>query len=106
MLGNTLRLLRVLHDEKSSDMAKKLGISPAYLSKIETEKAQPTLDILNKYAEIFQTTTSALLLFSENLDKEKNRGPFKIGMRNVMLKLLEVLEGYKNETNKKLPNKS
>ena len=97
MLGNTLRLLRVLHDKKSSDLANELGISSAYLSKIETEKAQPTLEILNKYAEIFQTTTSALLYFSENLDSEKNRGPFKIGMRNVMLKLLEILEGYHNE---------
>lgn len=105
MLGNTLRILRVLHDKKLSNLAEELGISPAYLSKIETEKAQPTLDILNKYAEIFQTTTSALLLFSENLDTERSRGPFKIGMRNVMLKLLEVLEGYKNETNKKLPHK-
>lgn len=94
MLGNALRLLRVLHDKKSSDLANELGISPAYLSKIETEKAQPTLEILNKYAAIFQTTTSALLFFSENLDKEKNRGPFKIGMRNIMLKLLEILEGY------------
>ena len=37
------------------------------------------------------------LFFSENLDSEKNRGPFKIGMRNVMLKLLEILEGYHNE---------
>ncbi len=88
MLGNALRLLRVLHDKKSSDLANELGICPAYLSKRETEKGQPTLEILNKYAAIFQTTTSALLFFSENLDKEKNRGPFKIGMRNIMLKLL------------------
>lgn len=93
-----------MHDKKSSDLAKELGISPAYLSKIESEKAQPTLEMLTKYAEIFQTTTSALLLFSENLDKEKNRGPFKIGIRNVMLKLLEALEGYKSEA-KKLSNK-
>ncbi|MEI3581461.1 MAG: helix-turn-helix transcriptional regulator [Alphaproteobacteria bacterium] len=105
MLGNALRLLRVLHDKKSSDLANELGISPAYLSKIETEKAQPTLEILNKYAAIFQTTTSALLFFSENLDKEKNRGPFKIGMRNIMLKLLEILEGYKDETDKDISNK-
>lgn len=105
MLGNTLRLLRVLHDKKSSVLADELGISSAYLSKIETEKAQPTLEILNKYAEIFQTTTSALLLFSESLDKEKNRGPFKIGMRNIMLKVLEILEGYKNETGKDISNK-
>lgn len=105
MLGNTLRLLRVLHDKKSSDLAEELGISSAYLSKIETEKTQPTLEILNKYAEVFQTSTSALLLFSENLDKEKNRGPFKIGIRNIMLKLLETLEGYKNETNKNIPNR-
>ena len=105
MLGNTLRLVRVLHDKKSSDLAQELGISSAYLSKIETEKAQPTLEILNKYAEVFQTTTSALLFFSENLDKEKNRGPFKISMRNVMLKLLEILEGYKEATHKDISNK-
>jgi transcriptional regulator with XRE-family HTH domain len=105
MLGNTLRLLRVLHDKKLGDLASDLGISPAYLSKIETEKVQPSLVILKRYAEVFQTTTSALLLFSEDLDKEKHRGPFKIGIRNVMLKLLEVLEGYKNEERKELSNK-
>lgn len=82
---------------KSSDLAKKLGISPAYLSKIEKEKADPSIELLQKYAQIFETTTSSLLFFADNLDKDKKRGPVKKGIRSIMLKFLEAMDEIKNE---------
>lgn len=97
MLNETLRLLRVLHDKKSNDLANDLGISPAYLSKIEKGKAEPSVEIVNKYAKVFQTTPSSILLFAEKLDEEKNRGPFKIAIRNNLFFLLESLEKHKLE---------
>lgn len=97
MLGNALRLIRIFHDMKSSDLAKQLGISPAYLSKIEKEKADPSIELLQKYAQIFETSTSALLFFADNLDNEKKRGPIKKRIRYIMLKFLEAMDGIKNE---------
>ena len=93
MLNEALRLIRVFHDMSSKELAEKLNISVAQLSKIETGKLEPKINLLNKYAEIFKTTTSALLLFSDTLDKEKNRGKFKLAIRNSMFKLLKTLEG-------------
>lgn len=102
MLGNALRLIRVFHDMKSSDLAKKLGISPAYLSKIEKEKASPSIELLQKYAQIFETTTASLLFFADNLDEDKKRGVVKKSIRNIMIKFLEAMDEIKNENSKDL----
>lgn len=98
MLNEALRLIRVFHDMTAKELAEKLEISVAQLSKIETCKTTPQLSILEKYAEIFQTTTASLLLFADNLDKEKNRGKFKIAIRNKMFSLLKALEGLTDGT--------
>ena len=92
-LNEALRLIRVFHDMNAKDLAAKLDISVAQLSKIEKSKATPQMSLIEKYAKVFDTTPAALLLFSEDLDKEKNRGRFKIAVRNSMLKLLKALEG-------------
>lgn len=97
MLNESLRLIRVFHDMTAKDLAQKLGISVAQLSKIETGKTTPQLNLLEKYAEIFQTTTSSLLLFADNLDAEKGRGGFKITIRNKMFSLLKALEGMTDD---------
>lgn len=98
MLNEALRLIRVFHDMTAKELAEKLGISVAQLSKIETGKTTPQLNILEKYADIFQTTTPSLLLFADNLDKEKGRGKFKITIRNKMFSLLKVLEGLADDS--------
>jgi transcriptional regulator with XRE-family HTH domain len=90
MIGEALRLIRVFHDMKSSELAKELGISSSYLSEIESGKKQPSLELINKYAEIFNTSSHAILFFSEDLDK--NKGPFKVSMRNKILKFLNAVE--------------
>lgn len=99
MLNECLRLFRVFHDKKIVELAKELKISPSYLSEIETGKKQPPIELINKYAQVFKTTPSAILFFSEELDKEKKRGKLKISIRNKMIKFMQVIE---NEKNKKL----
>jgi transcriptional regulator with XRE-family HTH domain len=46
-----------------------LGISRSYLSEIESGKKVASIDLLEKYAEIFEIPPSSLLLFSENIEK-------------------------------------
>lgn len=105
MLGEALRLIRVFHDKKSTELAKELGISTAYLSKIENGKTEPSVELIKKYADIFQTTTSSLLFFSEKLDDKFKRSPFKIVVRNKMLYLLEAIESLSYDGKEKNSNK-
>lgn len=94
MLGEALRLIRVFHDRKLVDLAKELDISPGYLSEIERGKSnkKPSLELINRYAEVFNTKPSVILFFSEEIDKEKNRGPLKIKIRNQLLKFMKIFE--------------
>ena len=68
-IGEALRLLRVFHDFKAKEFAKIIEISPSYFSEIESGKKQPSLDIIGRYAKVFNTKPSAILFFSENADE-------------------------------------
>ncbi len=97
MLNEALRLIRVFHDMSAKQLAEKLSISEAMLSKIEKNKAKPSIELLRKYAEIFNTTESALLMFADNLDEKHQRSPFKIAIRNKLFALLQALEGVSGD---------
>ena len=95
MLSECLRLFRVFHDKKLVELAKELGISPGYLSEIESGKKPPSMELIKKYAKIFKTTPSAILFFSEELDKDKKRSKLKISIRNKLVKFMRVIENAK-----------
>jgi transcriptional regulator with XRE-family HTH domain len=98
--------MRILHDMTAKELAKKFEISVGQLSKIEQGKATPQMALIEKYAKEFQTTPASLMLFAEDLDKEKKRGKLKISIRNTMFKLLKALGGVADvETSAKNPSK-
>lgn len=66
-LPNALRLLRLHHDLSQREAAQKLGISPSYLSEIESGTKEPTLGLLNTYALMFNVPASSILFFAENI---------------------------------------
>jgi len=103
MLNEALRLIRVFHDETAKDLAQKLGISVAMLSKIENNKSKPSIELLRKYAEIFKTTESALLMFADTLDVKKQRSSKSMSIRNKLFSFLQALEGLPGD--KELSNK-
>ena len=93
MIGEALRLLRIFNGYKSVELAKKLEISQSYVSEIENNKKQPTMEILDKYANIFDMKKSILLLFAESLEDDPQMGNDK--RKKVALagmKLLKILE--------------
>ena len=51
-LGKQLRMVRLNSGDLLKDMAKKLEITPAYLSSIENGKRTPPQNIANRVAEI------------------------------------------------------
>jgi len=102
MIGEALRLIRVYHDIKASDLAKQLGISSSYLSEIENQKKTPSIELINKYADIFNTKPSSILFFHEQLQdeilKEKDspysqlKGKFTKTIRSKIITFLQAIE--------------
>lgn len=92
MIGESLRLLRTLHDEKLVELAKKLEVSPGYLSEIEHGKRKPNLEIIEKYATHFKVKKSAIMLFAEEIDETSTSGKVKTLARSKMIRLLQIIE--------------
>lgn len=101
MIGDTLRYLRVFNDYTAVQLSDELGLSQSYISEIENGKKVPNLQVIEKYAEVFDIKPSTIFLFSEVLDKEdksdmnrKQRVAYA-GMK--YLKLLERVGRLENE---------
>jgi len=93
MIGEALRLLRIFNGYKSAELAKKLDISQSYVSEIENNKKQPTMEILDRYANVFGMKKSTLLLFAESLEDDPNmREDKKQKVARAGMKLLKILE--------------
>lgn len=102
MICDTLKKLRNIYGFKASEMSTKLGISSSYLSEIENGKKQPSLELLNKYSEIFDIKLSSLILISETYEEAEAKGKATVMIRNMMMHLINGMsqDGDVNETEK------
>lgn len=73
MFGQALKLLRRYQGLNQSALAKTLGVSRSYISELESGNRTPSLDLLNRYADVFNIPTSSLVFFAEALQDEENR---------------------------------
>ncbi len=99
-MGEALRLLRIFNGYKSAELADMLEISQSYVSELENNKKQPTIEVLDKYAKVFGMKKSTLFLFAESLEIEKEKKDQKQRMAYAGMKLLKILEkvgGLENE---------
>lgn len=67
MLGEALRLIRVFHDMKQTELAEKLEISQSHLSGIERGEKIPSQEIVGRYANLFELPVSSIWFFDETL---------------------------------------
>lgn len=93
MIGEALRILRVFNGYKAKELAETLEISPSFISEIENGRKKPTLDLLNKYGEVFHVKVSTLILFSESLDEDGSKD-VKHNVAGAGMKFLKILEKY------------
>lgn len=93
MLGNTLKRLRGIYGYNAKEMSELLGISSSYLSEIENGKKKVSMDLLERYSELFNLRVSTLIRFSEDYeDAELNNASQKF-ITSLMSK---VIEAYSN----------
>ena len=89
MIGDVLKRIRIIYGYKASEMSSELGISASYLSEIENNKKQPSLDLLQKYADIYGIRLSSLILLSENMEEAEKSGKGTAFIRNMMAHLIQ-----------------
>ena len=92
MLGSALRCIRVFHDLKQGEAAAKLGISRSYLSEIENGNKEPTLQLVQRYADIFGLPASSILFFAENIGRPGAHADARRFVASKILALMRFLE--------------
>lgn len=93
MIGEILKKLRNIYSYKASELSKKLEISQSYLSEIENNKKQPSLELLKKYSEIYGIKLSSLILLSENFEiaEKQQKGTGNNLIRNMMITFINKM---------------
>ena len=89
MIGDILKRTRAIYGYKASEMSEMLQISKSYLSEIENNKKQPSLELLEKYSKIYGMKMSSLILLSENYDDANSQNKGDKFIRNMMIKFIE-----------------
>jgi transcriptional regulator with XRE-family HTH domain len=92
MLGEALRLIRTFHDLSLTEAAGKLGISKSYLSEIENSRKEPTLQLIQRYGEIYDLPASSILFFSESIHRGGSYDDARRFVANKIIALLRFLE--------------
>jgi transcriptional regulator with XRE-family HTH domain len=79
---------------KQEDLAKRLGISNNYLSEIESGKRAHaiTVDLLERYGNVFGVPVSSLMLFSEQLDSDRRSEKIRVAIAAKVLKVLDWVD--------------
>ena len=88
MIGRALKLIRTYHDLTQSELAGQLGVSNSHISEVESEKKNPTIELLQKYSSNFDIPLSSILFFSENLEN-KAVDNLRISLARKVVAILE-----------------
>lgn len=99
MIGNAIKLIRQYHNLNQTQLALKLSISTSYLSELESGKKEPTLDMLQRYSDVFNVPLSSLVVFSETLEGSHSISKARSFISKKMLKILEWIADQ-NDQNK------
>ncbi|MBI2120038.1 MAG: helix-turn-helix transcriptional regulator [Parcubacteria group bacterium] len=94
-LGKALNLVRVYHNMSQRKLAEQLGVDFTHISKTENGINSPSLDLLERYATIFDIPASSLLLFSEKLNSNDFSEHARVFVADKVLKLLDWIVASK-----------
>ena len=91
MIGDILKRTRMIYGYKASEMSELLQISKSYLSEIENNKKKPSLELLEKYSEIYGMKLSSLILLSESYEDANKRNKGDKFIRSMMISFIEKM---------------
>ena len=95
-LGHVLKLIRTHKGLNQNQMADKLDISQNYLSLIESDKKQPSVDRISEIANNLGVSSDALIFAASDVPPEfsqKNQNDYQRLQKNIIsLLLFELTE--------------
>ena len=65
-IGKTLKLCRTAKDLSLETVAKRAGISTSYLSRLENDKAEPSLALVSKVAEALEVPVPVIIFLASD----------------------------------------
>lgn len=89
MLGRTLKKLRGIYGYSAREMSSLLRISSSYLSEIENGKKEPSLLVLQRFADVFGLKMSTLLRFSEQYECAEKEGKGQFFITELMGRIID-----------------
>ena len=95
-IGDVLKMIRNIYNHSIQDLADHLNIAPTYLLEIENNQKQPPIELLTKYAEIYDMKLSTLILLTESPEEVQKHSDGKKIICNMMLKLIEFCQKVNN----------
>lgn len=108
MLSDVVRLVRKFHNSTQSELASKLGISKSFLSEIESGKKSISIDLLQRYSEIYSIPMSHFFLFDEKLNDGSSRQKIKTMAATKFIAILNWIDAIadKHNDDEHTPNRS
>lgn len=103
MIGDVLKKTRLIYGYKASEMSSLISISNSYLSEIENNKKQPSLELLERYSKVFGIKLSSLIMLSENFEEASKNNKSQEFIKKMMLRLINYMskgEGDIDDYNK------
>jgi len=91
MIGDVLKRTRLIYGYKASEMSSLLGISNSYLSEIENNKKQPSLELLRSYSEIYGIKLSSLIMLAESFEEASQLNKSQEFIKKTMLRLINFM---------------
>jgi transcriptional regulator with XRE-family HTH domain len=88
-LGQAIKLVRTANGLRQKEIARKLNVTPNYVSLIESGNREPSISFLNRLAEVLGVPVGVFFLWQES-PKEKK----PINQLNKMRDLLVQLEAF------------
>lgn len=77
MIGKILRDIRSFNEVTLTELSRDFEISQGYLSEIERELKEPTLEVIQKYSVRFDIPVSAIMFFNEYHNEPKAIAKFR-----------------------------
>ncbi len=87
-LGNVLKLLRIAKNMSAKELATKMKVSSTYVSEVESNNKNPSLEMLSRYSEALNVSKSTILYFDE--EGEKNGYNYQQLLLTILQKIVEI----------------
>lgn len=84
-LGSVLKLLRIANDMTVKELAEKMEVSSTYITEVEANNKNPSLNTLAKYSNALGVSRSSILYF----DEEGSKNGYNY--QELLLKILQKI---------------